>query len=226
MGCGETSVLRRLRAPHEVRGCHCDRSAGKREPADGQIAGVVALAPGDAPGTLDLNKLFIEPRHIRGGVGRRGPNDHIDKERHVTEIVRAGLVQQKWAGDKESMIRNAVAAIQTAASQGAQVVCLQELFYGPYFCQVQDADFYSYTEHIPDGPTIRKGEAILPAYAAAGRDPEQHGETAAAFDTQRAVRDHLAFGHGVHHCLGAPLARMEARIVLELHRWAEAEADG
>jgi hypothetical protein len=29
--------------------------------ADGQIAGVVALAPGDAPGTLDLNKLFIEP---------------------------------------------------------------------------------------------------------------------------------------------------------------------
>jgi GNAT superfamily N-acetyltransferase len=38
--------------------------------ADGQIAGVVALAPGDEPGTLDLNKLFIEPRHIRGGVGR------------------------------------------------------------------------------------------------------------------------------------------------------------
>src|ERR1700758_5084186 len=30
---------------------------------DGQIAGVVALAPGDAPGVLDLNKLFIEPRH-------------------------------------------------------------------------------------------------------------------------------------------------------------------
>jgi N-acetylglutamate synthase-like GNAT family acetyltransferase len=38
--------------------------------ADGQIAGVVALAPGDAPGTLDLNKLFIEPWHIRVGVGR------------------------------------------------------------------------------------------------------------------------------------------------------------
>jgi GNAT superfamily N-acetyltransferase len=37
---------------------------------DGQIAGVVALAPGDAPGTLDLNKLFIEPRHICCGLGR------------------------------------------------------------------------------------------------------------------------------------------------------------
>jgi N-acetylglutamate synthase-like GNAT family acetyltransferase len=36
----------------------------------GQIAGVVTLAPDDAPGTLDLNKLPIEPRHIRDGVGR------------------------------------------------------------------------------------------------------------------------------------------------------------
>jgi beta-ureidopropionase len=71
----------------------------------------------------------------------------------VAEIIRAGLVQQAWAGDKDSMISNAVAAIGTAASAGARVVCLQELFYGPYFCQIQDADYYSYTEQIPDGPT-------------------------------------------------------------------------
>src|SRR5881275_1831575 len=71
------------------------------------------------------------------------------------EIVRAGLVQQRWTGDKESMISAAVDHIQTAASAGAQVVCLQELFYGPYFCQVQDTDYYSYTEGIPDGPTTK-----------------------------------------------------------------------
>jgi N-carbamoylputrescine amidase len=71
----------------------------------------------------------------------------------VSNIIRAALVQQKWTGDKESMIANAVEHIRNAASQGAQVLCLQELFYGPYFCQVQDADFYSYTESIPDGPT-------------------------------------------------------------------------
>jgi beta-ureidopropionase len=70
-------------------------------------------------------------------------------------VVRAGLIQQRWTGDKESMIKAAVDHIATAASQGAQVVCLQELFYGPYFCQVQDADYYSYTEAIPDGPTTR-----------------------------------------------------------------------
>ncbi|MET9226542.1 nitrilase-related carbon-nitrogen hydrolase [Lentzea sp. NPDC003310] len=73
----------------------------------------------------------------------------------MSNIIRAALVQQKWTGDKESMIANAVEHIRTAASQGAQVLCLQELFYGPYFCQVQDADFYSYTESIPDGPTTR-----------------------------------------------------------------------
>src|SRR5262245_60704480 len=73
----------------------------------------------------------------------------------MADIVRAGLVQQKWTGDKDSMIANALDAIGRAASAGARVVCLQELFYGPYFCQVQDADYYSYTEQIPDGPTTR-----------------------------------------------------------------------
>ena len=73
----------------------------------------------------------------------------------MAEIVRAGLIQQRWTGDKDSMIAAAVNHIQTAASDGAAVVCLQELFYGPYFCQVQDADYYSYTEAIPDGPTTR-----------------------------------------------------------------------
>jgi len=71
----------------------------------------------------------------------------------VAEIIRAGLIQQQWTGDKESMIRASADAIGRAASAGAQVVCLQELFYGPYFCQVQDADYYSYTEPIPGGPT-------------------------------------------------------------------------
>ena len=39
--------------------------------------------------------------------------------------------------------------------QGAQVICFQELFYGPYFCQVQETEYYGYTEHIPDGPDHR-----------------------------------------------------------------------
>ncbi|MEU1199299.1 cytochrome P450 [Streptomyces sp. NPDC005813] len=66
----------------------------------------------------------------------------------------------------------------------------------------------------PDGLVIGKGEAILAAYAAAGRDPERHGKDADRFDVTRADKEHLAFGYGVHHCLGAPLGRMEARVAL------------
>ncbi|MEU6410236.1 cytochrome P450 [Microbispora sp. NPDC046933] len=63
--------------------------------------------------------------------------------------------------------------------------------------------------------TIRKGEPILASYAAAGRDPAQHGPDADRFDiTRPGRRDHLAFGHGAHYCLGAPLARLEAGIAL------------
>src|SRR5438132_719625 len=69
--------------------------------------------------------------------------------------VKAALVQCAWTGDKDSMIERHVKHIGDAAKQGAQVMCLQELFYGPYFCQVQDAKHYSYTEKIPDGPTTK-----------------------------------------------------------------------
>jgi cytochrome P450 len=64
------------------------------------------------------------------------------------------------------------------------------------------------------GVTIHKGDAILAAYAAAGQDPAHYGEDAAEFDITRESKQHLAFGHGVHHCLGAPLARLEAQIAL------------
>ncbi|WP_245694451.1 cytochrome P450 family protein [Streptomyces abyssalis] len=67
---------------------------------------------------------------------------------------------------------------------------------------------------LPSGATIRQGEAILATYAAAGRDPGRHGADAGQFDVQRTDVEHLSFGHGVHFCLGAPLARMEARTAL------------
>ena len=64
------------------------------------------------------------------------------------------------------------------------------------------------------GVTLRAGEAILACYGAAGRDPLVYGRGAGQFDVTRAAKDHLAFDYGVHHCLGAPLARLEAAIAL------------
>ncbi|GLW46511.1 cytochrome P450 [Streptomyces sp. NBRC 14336] len=66
----------------------------------------------------------------------------------------------------------------------------------------------------PDGLVIAKGEAILAAYAAAGRHPDKYGADADRFDVTRVDKEHLAFGYGVHFCLGAPLGRLEANIAL------------
>jgi cytochrome P450 len=67
---------------------------------------------------------------------------------------------------------------------------------------------------LADGRVIAAGDPIVAAYAAANRHPEWHGPDADVFDVTRRVKDHLAFGHGVHFCLGAPLARLEVAEVL------------
>jgi len=78
----------------------------------------------------------------------------------MPRIVRGALLQAEWTGDKESMIEKHEGYAHEAAKQGAQVFCMQELFYGPYFCQVQDAQYYAYTEHIPDGPTTKRMQSL------------------------------------------------------------------
>ncbi len=73
----------------------------------------------------------------------------------MARMVRGALLQATWTGDKQSMIDKHVDYARKAAQEGAQVMCFQELFFGPYFCQVQDSKWYGITEAIPDGPTTR-----------------------------------------------------------------------
>lgn len=73
----------------------------------------------------------------------------------MARIVRGALIQATWTGDKESMIEKHIGLIGQAAEQGAQITCVQELFFGPYFCQVQDRKWYSLAEPIP-GPTVAR----------------------------------------------------------------------
>ena len=81
----------------------------------------------------------------------------------MPRVVRAGLIQASLDGDatqpldriKSSMIDKHVALIEEAANMGVQALCMQELFYGPYFCAEQDARWYSIAERVPEGATVR-----------------------------------------------------------------------
>jgi cytochrome P450 len=63
------------------------------------------------------------------------------------------------------------------------------------------------------GHVIPAGKLVLPMIGSANRDPQQVAQ-ADRFDIARDPNPHLAFGHGIHSCLGAPLARLEAHIAL------------
>ena len=73
----------------------------------------------------------------------------------MANVVRAAIVQTEWTGDKDSMIKKHEDYARQAAEQGAQVMCFQEIFYGPYFCQVQENEHFDYAEAVPDGPTVK-----------------------------------------------------------------------
>ena len=68
--------------------------------------------------------------------------------------------------------------------------------------------------HRLGGETLEEGEMVFQVIGAANRDPDVFPD-ADTFDIRRGRTNHLAFGKGIHFCLGAPLARLEARIVLE-----------
>jgi len=78
------------------------------------------------------------------------------------------------------------------------------------------------------GVTIAAGDPVLMVYAAANRDPAAFGPTAGVLDVGRDPNPHLGLGFGTHFCLGAPLARLEARIILEelLSRYTHLELAG
>lgn len=76
--------------------------------------------------------------------------------------------------------------------------------------------------------TVRAGDPVLLLYAAANRDPDEFGPDADRFDISRNPNHHLAFGFGAHFCIGAALARLEIRAVLDelLDRFSTIEVDG
>ena len=81
----------------------------------------------------------------------------------MPRLVRCSLIQARTDASpdlplpeiKRAMIDKHLGYIRQAAEAGARIVCLQELFNGPYFCAEQQVRWYDFTEPVPDGPTIR-----------------------------------------------------------------------
>jgi N-carbamoylputrescine amidase len=80
----------------------------------------------------------------------------------MPRIVRCGLIQARnvkgpeagLPAIKKAMVEKHLKLIDQAARQKVKILCLQELFYGPYFCAEQETRWYDLTERVPEGPTV------------------------------------------------------------------------
>jgi N-carbamoylputrescine amidase len=81
----------------------------------------------------------------------------------MSKIVKCGLIQATHACSttesldtiRQANIEKHIPLIEKAASEGVQIICMQEIFTGPYFCAEQTTRWYDSTEQIPDGPTTK-----------------------------------------------------------------------
>jgi cytochrome P450 len=190
------------------------RAAGER------VVGAVA------PVVREMNEYLLahirsRSRHPRSDLTSRLVRAEVDGERLAYEEIVGfvGLLLMAGHVTTTAMLGNAVLALDDAPDAAAavradptllpaaieEVLRLRTPF--PRLARITTADA------SVAGACIPAGQVVLPWLAAANRDarvfPEPH-----RFDLHRRPNPHLAFGHGVHFCLGAPLARLEARVAL------------
>ncbi len=128
--------------------------------------------------------------------------------------VRCGLIQAAnvlgpeagLPAIKKAMLDKHVGLIAQAARKGVKILCLQELFYGPYFCAEQEARWYDLTERVPDGPTVslmrklarkHKMAIVVPIYEM--EQPGVYYNTAAVIDADGKYLGKYRKSH-IPHC--------------------------
>ncbi|MEU5439000.1 cytochrome P450 [Streptomyces sp. NPDC020719] len=165
----------------------------RAEPGDDMTSGLIATHDEDGSGLTEVE--LVDTLLLMISAGFETVVNLIDQAvyallTHPEELARARRGEVAWEDVVEETLRWEPPAAHV-----------------PLRYAVEDIE--------AGGVLIRKGEPILAALAGPGRDPEVHGDDADRFDPSRPLRrEHLAFGHGVHFCLGAPLARMEATVAL------------
>ncbi|MFD8638355.1 cytochrome P450, partial [Streptomyces sp. NPDC059656] len=144
-------------------------------------------------------------------------------DRLTAEEIQNTLQLMVAAGHETtiSLIVNAVVALETHPEQRALVLKGEV----PWENVIEETLRWSTptshvlirfaTEDIEVGDRVLpKGEGLIVSFGAIGRDEEQFGENADAFDVTRTPNRHISFGHGPHVCPGAALSRLEAGVAL------------
>jgi len=172
-------------------------------------SGVVDAAVGAASDFAALVRDLV-------AVRRRQPADDLVSDLAATELsddeVVAAVVLLLNAGHEASvnvfgngMVAMLRAGVRPAA--GAEATCVEEMLRFDSALQLFERTATE-TVELTEQVTVEPGEKVAVLLGAANRDPEVFAEPD-AFDPARDPNPHLAFGVGVHFCLGAPLARME-----------------
>jgi cytochrome P450 len=141
---------------------------------------------------------------------------------HVELIAMAALLVVAGHDTTVNLLGNAMVALFRQPDQAELLRDRPDLLTGAVEeflrldSSVEQSTFRFAAEDLDlGGVRIRRGDLVVVYLGAASRDaPQEDGADPAKLDVTRANARHLAFGHGIHHCVGAPLARLEASIAI------------
>jgi beta-ureidopropionase len=114
----------------------------------------------------------------------------------MARVVKCGLIQASSACSsdeplkkiREANIEKHMTFLDQAGKQGVQIVCMQEIFTGPYFCAEQNTRWYDATEKIPDGPTTRLMQEVAKKYSMVVISPiYEEDETGVYYNTAAVI---------------------------------------
>jgi cytochrome P450 len=190
------------------------------------------ITPEDVPLLIDASDHMIQHVHAAIEAKRREPADDLltaliaveeEGDRLSTEELVAQVVLLFIAGHETTvnLIGNGTLALLRNPDQLALLRATPELIGNAVDELLRYDSPVQFTRRITlqpleiDGHAIEPGTLVFAILGAANHDPEHFGPTADALDlARRDAPHHLSFGGGIHHCLGAVLARMEARIAI------------
>jgi beta-ureidopropionase len=122
----------------------------------------------------------------------------------LIQASNVGQVDQSLAQVKQAMMDKHETYIAQAAGAGSQITCLQEIFYGPYFCAEQQTRWYDFTEKIPDGPTIKRMQELAKKHQMAIIVPIYEIENEGVFYNTAAVIDNTGTYLGKYRKMHIP----------------------